>query len=130
MRYKTTARAIREGYDKIISIGLAKAQYLLKYQDADAYNCGIYGRNFDLYDINGVAICMGGRNMPRGIAYDHERLRFFEEKAERVCIDLSVPYERRVAIVNELLRDFIGEVLGKQGRPKAALFNAARDCRG
>lgn len=113
MKHKTTAKAIREGYGKIISIGYCDAQYLLNYQSADAYTCGVYGWNFDLYDINGVAICTGYRGMPKGITYDYERLKFFEEKAEKIVNDVSIEYERRKAIVNELLRDFIGEVSGK-----------------
>lgn len=109
MKYQTTAKAIRAEYApcNILSIGYCDAQFLLSPYSPDAYTCGVYGWNFDVYEINGIAICTGYRGMPKGMNYDSSRLRFFEEKARDVC--RNAPYEKRNAILGELLRDFIGE---------------------
>ena len=109
MKFKTTAKAIRNGYGKIISIGYCGAQYLLKGLDCKRYTCGIYGWNFDLYEFRGVAICTGYRGMPSGIPCDYKRLEFFERKAEAVYYDYKTPYEQRMRILEELRRDFFGE---------------------
>lgn len=112
MKYKTTAKAVRDGYSKIISIGYCEAQYLLRGLDEVAYTCGIYGWNFDVYEFRGIAICTGYRGMPQGVKYDYERLRFFDRKAEEICKDSKIPYERQVRMLDELRRDFSGEVFG------------------
>ena len=112
MKYKTTAKAIRNGYSKIISIGYCDAYYLLKGLDEVAYTCGIYGWNFDVYEFKDIAICTGYRGMPKGISYDYNRLHFFNKKAEDVWEDYKKPYEQRMTIIAELRRDFFGEILG------------------
>lgn len=108
MKYKTTAKAIRNGYSKIISIGYCGAQNLLSVLEPSAYTCGIYGWNFNLYEFKGVAICTGYRGMPSGANYDYERLGFFEKKAEEIRFS-KAPYEEQEKKIRELLRDFLGE---------------------
>ena len=111
MEHRATTKSIREYYGKnIISIGYCGAQNLLSYQSRNCYTCGIYGWNFDVYEVDGVAICTGYRSMPNGMSYDYKRLEFFENKAESIRRNPKIPYEQQVAMVNELLRDFIGEV--------------------
>lgn len=73
MKYKTTARAIKEGYYKIISVGYCELQSLLSFKSPIAYSSGVYGWNFDVYDIDGIAIATGYRNMPSknsNVSYD------------------------------------------------------------
>ena len=43
MKYKTTAKAIKEGYYKIISVGYCELQGLLSYKSPTAYASGYYG---------------------------------------------------------------------------------------
>lgn len=64
MKYKTTIKEVKNGYHTIIDVGYCNLQSLLEYDEPVAYNAGIYGWNFDVYDIDGVAICTGYRNMP------------------------------------------------------------------
>ena len=83
MKYKTTAKALRQGYYTIISAGYCDLQCLLSYESPVAYSAGVYGWNFDVYAFNGVAICTGYRRMPsqndRG---DYKLAREYEAKAE------------------------------------------------
>jgi hypothetical protein len=64
MKYKTTAKELKEGYHTIISVGYCELQFLLKYENPVAYSKGVYGWNFDVYDFEGVAIVTGYRGMP------------------------------------------------------------------
>lgn len=107
MKYRTTAKQIRENYSKnrILSLGYCEAQFLLAPFSPDAYTCGVYGWNFDVYEIDGVAICTGYRGMPNGMDYDYSKLRELEEKAR------NVPYGERKATCEKLLTEFIEECI-------------------
>lgn len=65
MKFKTTAKEIKNGYYYVIPAGYCALQSLLSYKSPVAYSCGVYGWNFDLYDIDGVAIVTGYRTMPQ-----------------------------------------------------------------
>ena len=83
MKYKTTAKELKEGYYKIISAGYCDLQSLLSYKSPVAYSKGIYGWNFDVYDIDGVAIATGYRGMPsKHSKNDYKLMREFEEKSK------------------------------------------------
>lgn len=64
MKYKTTRKAVVSGSSNIVSVGYCDLSTLLRYHSPIAYTCGVYGWNFDVYDINGLTICTGYRGMP------------------------------------------------------------------
>lgn len=79
MKYKTTAKELKEGYYKIISVGYCDLQSLLSYKSPIAYSKGIYGWNFDVYDIEGVAIVTGYRSMSaKNSRLSYELIKKFE----------------------------------------------------
>ena len=83
MKYKTTAKALKEGYHKIISVGYCDLQNLLNYEKPVAYSSGTYGWNFDVYDVDGVAIATGYRGMPsKNSSDDYALIREYEKKSE------------------------------------------------
>ena len=73
MKNKTTRKAITNSYANIGRAGFCDLQNLLQNHSPVAYTCGVYGWNFDVYDVYGVAICTGYRGMPG------ERLQGIEE---------------------------------------------------
>lgn len=73
MKYRTTRKAIVNGCANIKSAGFCDLQHLLKNHEPTAYACGVYGWNFDVYEVYGVTICTGYRGMPG------ERLQGIEE---------------------------------------------------
>lgn len=99
MKYKTTAKALKNGYYKIISAGYCDLQHLLNYQRAIAYSSGTYGWNFDVYEIDGIAIATGYRGMPsqnsKGIKYDV--IRSYNKKAQ------GKTAEEREALLKEFI---------------------------
>lgn len=108
MKYKTTRKAIVNGYRNIKCAGYGDLQHLLQNHSPNAYTCGVYGWNFDVYEVYGVTICTGCRGMPG------ERLHGIDEY-ERQAKACSGNVER----VERLLREFCqlndGEAEGVRG---------------
>ena len=105
MKYKTTAKALRENACNPRSVEYCDLQSLLINHSPIAYTCGVYGWNFDVYEVYGVTICTGYRGMvgPRceGIAED-------EEKAQEILSweNKEMTYDEKREAVENLLHDF------------------------
>lgn len=110
MKYKTTTKAIKNNYSKneIISIGYCAAYHLLKNHSPIAYTSGVYGWNYDVYNINGVCICTGYRGMPSGLNVNYKSLEELEKRAEKLTYS-----EVDNAIRENLLLTFINECKGE-----------------
>jgi hypothetical protein len=94
MKYKTTAKALKDGYAKIIRVGYCDLQTLLNYEKPVAYSEGVYGWNFDVYEFDGVAIATGYRGMPsKNAKEDYDIIHEYEEKAQGITKE-----ERRALI--------------------------------
>ena len=113
MKYKTTKKTVRSGYGTIIAISYCGAQSLLSFEHPRAYTCGVYGWNFDVYDVDGVAICTGYRGMPKTVSFDYSLLESYEEKAEKIRYSKDLPREMIEKEIKALLRAFISEVTGE-----------------
>ena len=105
MKYKTTAKALRKGACNLRSAGYCDLQYLLTNHNPVAYTCGVYGWNFDVYEVYGLTICTGYRGMPG------ERLEGIAE-AEGKAMDLlawenkTMTYDEKREAVENLLHEF------------------------
>lgn len=104
MKYKTTAKALREYGYNVKSAGYCDLQYLLNNHSATAYTCGVYGWNFDVFEVYGVTICTGYRGMPgkrlNGITE-------YEQKARNILSwENKAPYEEKRQAVENLLKEF------------------------
>lgn len=106
MKFRTTNKEIKNGYNKILSIGYCGAQSLLRFENATAYTCGVYGWNYDVYTFGGVAICTGYRAMP-GKSVDYDLLNEYEKAAEKIVYNYNLSYETQKERVNALLSEFI-----------------------
>lgn len=104
MKYKTTAKAIKNGYINVKCAGYCDLHYLLNNHSPIAYTAGIYGWNFDVYNIYGVTICTGYRGMPG------ERLKYigeYEQKARNILSwENKQPYDEKRKAVENLLKEF------------------------
>ena len=87
MKYKTTTKAVKNGCINVKYAGYCKLQHLLKNHEPNAYTCGIYGWNFDVYEVYGVTICTGYSGMPgtrlQGVK-EYEQKARVAETPERV----------------------------------------------
>ena len=105
MKYKTTAKAIREGSCNPRAVGYCDLRYLLNNHSPIAYTCGVYGWNFDVYEVYGVTICTGYRGM---IGTRCEGIREYEGKAAKILSweNKEMTYDEKREAVENLLREF------------------------
>lgn len=103
MKFKTTTKCIRNGSANLRNAGYCSLHYLLQCHDPVAYTSGVYGWNYDVYEVYGVTICTGYRGMP---GKRLEGMEEYEKKAVSVWTDYNRPYEERRKEVEKLLHEF------------------------
>lgn len=103
MKFKTTRKAIQDGYHRILSVGYCELQHLLKYQSPVAYSAGVYGWNADYYIVEGVLIATGYRSLPnsRNTKCDYNTARKYDNMAQG---------NKTKEEIDQLLKAFIAEV--------------------
>lgn len=104
-----TRKEIINNFNKVYSVGYCDMQYLLRYQNRIGYNTGIYGWNFDVYVVDGIAICTGYRNTP-GQRIDYDILKKYEKRAEKIAKDYTITYVSAKNRINKLLQKFMEEI--------------------
>lgn len=104
MKYKTTVKELKNGYNFVIEAGYCDLQSLLEYKDPIAYTCGLYGWNFDVYDIYGIAIVTGYRGMfSKNTKYDYDTIKSYEEKSQ------GKTKEEKEVLIKEFIKAMIKE---------------------
>lgn len=110
MKVKTTRKAIVNSTPgrTLKSAGYCDLQALLRNHQPTAYTSGVYGWNFDVYEVYGLTICTGYRNMPGARL---EAIREYEKKAADIWNDYTSykgvdGYERQQNEVENLLKEF------------------------
>ena len=104
-KFRVTRKDLQRNYGRIIAVGYCGACNLLRYSNPVGYGCGVYGWNFDVYEVGGVAICTGYR--PAGRGANWEILKEYERKAEKVASRKGWTRETKARKVAELLRKFV-----------------------
>ena len=108
MKIKTTRKAIVNSTSKIDlrCAGYCELSTLLRGHSPIAYTCGVYGWNFDVYEVYGKTICTGYRNMPGQHVNNGGE---YEKKARAIADDYSRNYDDRMNEVENLLREFCAQ---------------------
>lgn len=105
MKSKTTRKSIVNSSANIVCAGYCDLSYLLRNHSPIAYTCGMYGWNFDVYEIDGLTICTGYRGMPGRRA---NNIGAYEEKARQVMSwENKIPFEEKQEQIEQLLHEFI-----------------------
>lgn len=106
MKFKTTAKAIRANSIDPIAIGYCDTQYLFRNRKPVAYTSGVYGWNFDVYEIGNHTFCTGYRGMiGRSPSVS---VREWEKKAETIWSwENNISYEEKCAEAEKLLNEFL-----------------------
>lgn len=84
MKIKTTRKAVVSSSENLVSAGYCDLQTLLRRHDPIAYTSGVYGWNFDVYQVYGLTICTGYRGMPGRTA---NNIREYESRARAILAD-------------------------------------------
>lgn len=104
MKIKTTRKAIVNTSANVKCAGYCDLQNLLRNHSPIAYTSGVYGWNFDVYDVYGVTVCTGYRNMP-GARLDG--IREYENAARDIWAwENKMPFEEKQEAVENLLHEF------------------------
>ena len=110
MKVKTTRKSIVNSTPKtkLKCAGYCDLQALLRNHEPAAYTNGIYGWNFDVYEVYGLTICTGYRGMP-GTRLDS--ISEYEKQASEIWGDYynykgADGYERQRNEVEKLLKEF------------------------
>ena len=104
-KMRITRNDLRANFGKVLAVGYCDAVNLLRYSSPFGYACGVYGWNFDAYEVGGVAICTGYRPAGKSVKYD--LLREYEAKAEKIAKRKNWKRETKARKVAELLREFV-----------------------
>lgn len=105
MKYKTTRKAIVAGTpaNNLVCAGYCDLSNLLWGHGPIAYTSGVYGWNFDVYNVYGKTICTGYRNMP-GRKANNEAA--YEEKARAISDNYDLSWKERRDRIESLLKEF------------------------
>ena len=112
MKFKTTQKAVRAGFDKIICVSYCGLQNLLNYEIPVAYTVRREGWGADIYDIGGGVAIVTGYAPFGNIKPKYEIVRAYDEKAEKARYMSN--YADKKQLCKELQRDFIREVVGNE----------------
>ena len=113
MKFKITNKQVKENYSNRIFAN--EIDNLLIYENPVAYNNGVYGWNYDIYEINpSTCIIKGYRNFPPAKKADYSKQKEYSEKARTILNDYSKPYETQKNRLRELLNNFVAEVLNNE----------------
>ena len=94
------------GTNKIITIGYCKLDRILKYFNPIGYNAGIYGWNYDVYDLLGYTFVTGYR--PIGNLTDYNLIKKYNELGKELS-NLRDWTEKKDRAL-ELLEEFVKEL--------------------
>lgn len=113
MKYKTTAKAIREEMRsgaRVVSIGYCDAQTLLRNHAPVAYTSGVDGWNFDVYKVYGLTICTGYRGIVGPTA---RNVREYEHKAREIAMKWSDygHWDKMDEAIENLLKEFCDQAI-------------------
>lgn len=105
MKFKTTRKAIVSGTpsSRLVCAGYCELQNLLCNHEPVAFTCGVYGWNFDVYEVYGLTICTGYQNMPGRHANNCGK---YEEQADAIRSDYNKPWDQRMEEIENLLKEF------------------------
>ena len=108
MKFKTTQKAIKMNFNKIIAVPYCGLQYLLNYENPVAYTASREGWTSDVYDVGGGVVIVTGYAPFGNIRPSRELLKKYEKQAMEI---LSGPdWEKKPDLLKELQKAFIEEV--------------------
>lgn len=109
MKYKTTKKAVTNGYWKVIAVPYCDLQSLLRFEDEIAYTTRSEGWGADVYHFGNIAIATG--YAPFGnVRPGYEFNRRYEEQAREINGNYHAPFEETKAAITALLAAYIAEV--------------------
>lgn len=105
MKTEITTAKLRKNACNLHSCGYCAMAHLLRNHEPKYYNSGLCGWNFDVYEVYGVTIVTGYRNLV-GKRFTYDEVEKYEKQARAFVEDYSLSYEDRTAKIESLLKEF------------------------
>jgi hypothetical protein len=112
MKTHATIKNIRQNWSKVYRCGYCDLQYIMRGEEPNYYNAGVYGWNCDIYcDFKrDIAITTGYRNMT-GKMIPNELIEKYSNIAKEICKNLfSKPYDEIKAELDQNRENFFEEL--------------------
>lgn len=103
MKIKVTKKQLNLYFNNVVHAGYCKLQFLLSNNMPFGYNAGVFGWNWDAYNLYGITIVTGFRNMP-GI--EAVGIAEYESKAKAIYYNDGITWDEKRAAIDELLHEF------------------------
>ncbi|MEI6296197.1 MAG: hypothetical protein WCO84_00945 [bacterium] len=111
MKFKTTKKAIKDNYYRILSVPYCELQNLLRYENPIAYSSGSYGWACDYYYVDGVLISTGYSTInSKNVKQEYDIMELYEKQARSINSKFSPTAKQETT---ELLYKFISQVKGE-----------------
>ena len=110
-KMKTTRKQLNRCFSRIFWCGYCDLQYILHNDSPKFYNCGIYGWNYNVYDLGNIAITTGYRGM-FGTEIPRELIHKYEAEAKPI-VESTLSWKNHdeyVAKMNDIRDRFINEI--------------------
>lgn len=107
MKFKTTQKAVKGNYNKIICVQYASMQNLLSCESPVAYTARREGWAADIYDIGGGVAIVTGYSPFGNVRPSRELLERYETAAKKIREYYSFDYEKCKARLKGVIREFI-----------------------
>lgn len=112
-KLQATRKDIKESYNNIFNVGYCNMYYLLTGVEPRYYNSGVYGWNWDAYEITpNICIITGYRNT-LGVNVATKDLVSYEDKAKKICQNYDLKYDEQCQKIKQLRDEFIEKILNK-----------------
>lgn len=110
MKFKTTKKAINQGYYRILGTGYCSLQHLLNFEEPRAYSTRAEGWACDYYEVDSVCISTGYAPITsKNVKKDYEMIQRYEEQARAIAHgEMDIDHKREA--ITALLHQFIKEV--------------------
>ena len=108
----TSMKDIRNNWRKVFRCGYCDLQDIMRYENPQYYNAGVYGWNCDIYCdyARDIAITTGYRNMA-GKLIPSEIIKKYSAIAKEICKDMwSADYDKVLAELEQNRQAFFAEL--------------------
>lgn len=106
MKFKTTQKAIKASYPRIIKVGYCTLQTLLCCESPVAYTERREGWAADIYDVGGGVAIVTGYAPFGNIAPSYRVIDRYERKAEKIRGDYTLSWKEMRDGLNALIKEF------------------------
>ena len=109
MKYKTTKKAVMNGYYKVLAVPYCDLQHLLHYENEIAYTTRAEGWGADIYQFGSTAIATG--YAPFGnVRPSYELNKKYDDAAREIVNDWGKnAYEDKRAKLREMIDEYLKE---------------------